>query len=135
MSKSPEPLGLGERLAHWVSDLDHNDDTLLWVLLRFDDRIREHLPMKALHAHAQRMRNGIVPWIGTAQVLEFDAILDDPGWNASSTDPDQFRRAYFSHRRYYRSTPMPLGWASFEALPKVLQECTIADARARGIDL
>lgn len=110
---------LAVRMARWASGLDHDNDSLLWALFRFDDHVRatgQH-DLRLLHAHAQRMRNTVVPAMATAQVLELDRLLERPTWRDADARIRHFACAYLAHRSFgNRRGPIP--WVRY-ARPEV----------------
>lgn len=101
---------LAARMARWASSLDHDRDSLLWALLRFDDHVRapgQH-DLRLLHAHAQRMRNTVVPAMAPAQVLELDLLLERPTWRDADARIRPFAGTYLAHRTFgNRRGPIP----------------------------
>lgn len=101
---------LAARMARWASGLDHDNDSLLWALLRFDDHVRapgQH-DLRLLHAHAQRMRNTVVPAMAPAQVLELDLLLERSTWRDAEARIHPFAGTYLAHRTFgNRRGPIP----------------------------
>lgn len=105
MHSSTPGQRLALRMAAWAAGLDSGNEIVAWALLRLDDLALARAPhdLPAFHAHAQRMRNTVVPALTVRQVLELDAILDDRAWRDPEADFHHFCAAYATVRHGERS--------------------------------